>query len=134
MLRSCLGHASRLALLLVNKDLAIGVCGAGGLSNDEVRDLVIPLTAPSVLATVRDTGRPYVGPMTGTTTDLIVAACLGCDKAPRIALLPVPNGVDPKALLYADDVGGTPLSDDLRDLADLAEELSRLALGQLLTP
>jgi hypothetical protein len=77
-----------------------GVLGAG-LAREALRNLWIPVTSQSIFRLASERGGIYVGPLTDSTADSILAAALG-GRAREVLLAPVPVRGHNVAFLYAD--------------------------------
>jgi len=125
-LRSC-------ALFVVRKKIAVGwdaITASGTLVTDAVRDVLVPLTADSVLRTAFETARVAVGqPRDPTTMERTLFRFLRSPPPRSFVALPIVVGDDVSCLMYADRDDG--VIDD-----DSIDELRRVgtALGDALAP
>jgi hypothetical protein len=87
----------------VRKGLLVGWDGLGpGISRDALRNLWIPVTTPSVLKRVIDSGAPHWGPHGAAPADQLFRAATGC-RGSKLAVHAVFAGDKAMGLLCVDD-------------------------------
>jgi hypothetical protein len=96
-------------LFLVRKDLAVGWDGIGQfVQQSRVRDVLLPLTAPSAFARAWAHGMVAAGsPLEPTTVEHIFFRFLGAPTPSAFTVLPILVGDESAALLYVDVSEGT---------------------------
>jgi hypothetical protein len=122
MLAYASGQVRRAALFIHQKERVLGWAGRGdGLDPARLRELQLPLDAPSIFTTLGG-GRHYLGGVPDTPANREIYQALGGKVPGFILLAPIVIKGRPAAVLYADDAG-QPLTAKLEDLL----KLSRMA-------
>lgn len=114
------------AVLIIREGLAVGHRGFGGrLTDAAVESLVVPLAQPSVLATVHDERRPFVGdpPPGGLAQDRFLRGFAEVGAGRPIAVVPVVVRDRVVSLLFAVAPVG-PLLESLVPLARLGDAMA----------
>jgi|GEM_PF-1554692 len=133
LVRFALSFMPRIALFIVKKDIMIGWMGGGeGITNRQVKGIMIPLNSPSVFRTVRETGTDYFGSLPKTTINDIFIAALGDTRPRQILLVPVTVRHKPICILYGDSGTSPGFSKDLSPvhllLTDASQAFERMIL------
>jgi len=102
-LRIALVHARAAALLVVNRGVIAGLCGAGEGIASRVEGVMIPAESDSLFARPVAEGKPFRGSLPPTGVDRRVLRALGRGDACEVALLPIRIGSRVVNLLYADN-------------------------------
>lgn len=91
-------------LFLVRKDVAVGWDGVGpSLAQEKIRDVLLPLTAPSAFARAWGHGMVAEGSVDdASTVEHIFFRFLGAAPPSAFTVLPILVGQEPTALLYVD--------------------------------
>lgn len=133
LVRFALSFMPRVALFIVKKDLIVGWMGSGeGISNRQVKGIMIPLNSPSVFRTVRETGTDYFGSLPKTTINDVFIAALGDVRPRQVLLVPVTVRHKPICILYGDSGTSPGFSKDLSPvhliLTDASQSFERMIL------
>lgn len=101
-------EAERAAFFVLKKNVVQGWEGAApdgpgsaGMSREALRNLWIPVTAPSVFRLVHESRKSYLGALSDSTADSILAAAMG-GRPDRVLLSPIEVRRHVVAFLYAD--------------------------------
>jgi len=134
LVRFALTFMPRVALFIVKKDIVIGWMGAGeGMSNRQIKGIMIPLNSPSVFRTVRETGTDYFGSIPKTTINDVFISALGDLRPRQVLLVPVTVRHKPICILYGDSGASPGFSKDLSPvhliLTDASQTFERMILN-----
>jgi hypothetical protein len=133
LVRFALAFIPRIAMFIVKKDIMVGWMGAGeGITNRQIKGIMIPLNSPSVFKTVRETGTDYFGSLPKTTINDVFISALGDVHPRQILLVPVTVRHKPICILYGDCGVSPGFSKDLSPvhllLTDVSQALERIIL------
>ena len=133
LVRFALSFMPRVALFIVKKDIVVGWMGAGeGMSNRQIKGIMIPLNTPSVFRTVRETGTDYFGSLPKTTINDVFISALGDVRPRQVLLVPVTVRHKPICILYGDSGDSPGFSKDLSPvhliLTDASQTFERMIL------
>ncbi len=133
LVRFALAFMPRIALFIVKKDIMVGWMGGGqGVTNRQIRGIMIPLNSPSVFRTVRETATDYFGSLPKTTVNDVFIAALGDVRPRQILLVPVTVRHKPICILYGDCGEAPGFSKDLSPvhllLTDVSQAFERMIL------
>lgn len=128
----------RTALFIVQADRVLGWSGRGpGIDAARVRQVIVPLEAPSLFSFVRRGGDYYHGPVADLPANGRFYSDLGCAAPARVFLAPVLIKSRPTVVVYADneaETAWTPAVPDYRRLlAKAALALEILILKSKIT-
>jgi hypothetical protein len=133
LVRFALSFMPRVALFIVKKDIVVGWMGAGeGVSNRQIKGIMIPLNSPSVFRTVRETGTDYFGSLPKTTINDVFIAAMGDVRPRQVLLVPVTVRHKPICILYGDSGTSPGFAKDLSPvhliLTDASQTFERMIL------
>ncbi|MFC1655008.1 hypothetical protein ACFL2F_04305, partial [Myxococcota bacterium] len=133
LVRFALSFMPRIAMFIVKKDIVVGWMGGGeGITNRQVKGIMIPLNSPSVFRTVRETGTDYFGSLPKTTINDVFVAALGEVRPRQVLLVPVTVRHKPICILYGDSGASPGFSKDLSPvhllLTDASQAFERMIL------
>jgi len=134
LVRFALSFMPRVAMFIVKKDIVVGWMGAGeGISNRQIKGIMIPLNSPSVFRTVRETGTDYFGSLPKTTINDVFISALGDVRPRQVLLVPVTVRHKPICILYGDSGASPGFSKDLSPvhliLTDASQTFERMILN-----
>ena len=120
-------------MFIVKKDIMVGWMGGGeGITNRQVKGIMIPLNSPSVFRTVRETGTDYFGSFPKTTINDVFISALGDVRPRQVLLVPVTVRHKPICILYGDCGASPGFSQDLSPvhllLTDVSQAFERMII------
>jgi hypothetical protein len=120
VLANSLTDIPRVILLGIGRTFVTGWRGRGPLLTPErVAGIRVPVSGPSIFATVRESGVPHFGPVHQEEWTAALRAVLG-NVAPDCAVFPIRVGDDVAAFLYADRFGEPMQYEDFAKVARAA--------------
>jgi hypothetical protein len=110
-------HCGRACCFLVKEGALIGIAAKGeGEVDRYIGDILLPLDAPSLYASVIRARSSYAGSPALGALDRILMACLGEQEPKEVALFPILQRDQVVALYYLDDAGMGRFPEDTHGL------------------
>jgi hypothetical protein len=120
----------RAALFLLRDDKLVGWRGKGfsgengQISDEELKRIFFSLSANTVLKSVIETKKSYMGDPLPKADDFLIYNRLGGGKPKKIFVLPFFVKGKPQAVIYADSLSGTPIKSKVIEVLATVGELS----------
>lgn len=120
----------RAALFLLRDDKLVGWRGKGfsgengQISDEELKRIFFSLSANTVLKSVIETKKSYIGDPLPKPDDFLIYNRLGGGKPKRIFVLPFFVKGKPQAVIYADSLSGVPIKSKIIEVLATVGELS----------
>jgi len=133
LIRFSLSFVNRASLFIVKKDMLVGWVGAGeGITSEQIKGIMVPLTSPSVFRTVRETETDYFGSLPRTTVNDIFISALGGKRPRQVLLVPITVKRKLIAIFFADCGTEIGFTNDLSPIHlfmnDVIKSLERIIL------
>jgi len=120
----------RAALFLLRDDKLVGWRGKGfsgengQISDEELKRIFFSLSANTVLKSVIETKKPYLGDPLHKPDDFLIYNRLGGGKPKKILVMPFFVKGKPQAVIYADSLAGAPIKAKIIEILATVGELS----------